>query len=173
MWCHVEQNQDLQNKETQEVKTCDVNLDKIFQIADEVMQTPPNNCLVKAVTPEKREPVVELSSNPCSATLFDSSASTVQANPLCVAPIMMAVSGNVDLVKCMQQEESVVSVPEQMPEDVISEVSFYSADLLKAFSLILSKGENICQERLGHICQAVSEQKPMMCILYLIEISSL
>lgn len=172
MWCQGEHNQDLQNKETQEVKKCDVNLDTIFQIADEVMQTPPNNCLVKAVTPEKRCPVAELSSNPCSATLCDSSASTVQANPLCVTPIIMAVSGNVDLVKCMQQEESMVSVPEQMPEDAISEVR-YSADVLKAFSFILSKGENVCQERLGHICLAISEQKSMMCILYVKEISSL
>uniref|UniRef100_A0A7N6AQU4 HSF-type DNA-binding domain-containing protein n=1 Tax=Anabas testudineus TaxID=64144 RepID=A0A7N6AQU4_ANATE len=94
-----------------------------YQIADEVMQTPSSNCLVKAVTPEKRGPVLELSSNNCSSMLCDSPVSTVKANPLCTTPIIMAVSGNVDLVTCRQQEESVVSVPEQMPEDAISEVT--------------------------------------------------
>lgn len=156
MWCQGEKNQDLQNKGSQEVKKCDINLDMIFQIADEVMQTPSSNCLVKAVTPEKRGPVLELSSNNCSSMLCDSPVSTVKANPLCTTPIIMAVSGNVDLVTCRQQEESVVSVPEQMPEDAISEVSFYSPDLIEAFSLSLTEGKKVCQERRNDGCLAIA-----------------
>lgn len=123
MLCHGDHSEDLKNKEKQEVKKCDMNLDTIFQIADEVMQTPPNNCLVKVVTPEKPGPVLELSSNTCHTMLCDNPASIMKANLLCAGPTIMAVSGNVELVTYGQQEESVVSVPEQMPEDAIFEVS--------------------------------------------------
>ncbi|KAF3706681.1 hypothetical protein EXN66_Car022373 [Channa argus] len=87
------------------------------------MQTPTNNCLVKVVTPERSGSVLEPSSATCKATLCDSPASTMKANPLCATPMVMHVSGNVSPVTCRQQEESVVSVPEQMPEDAISEVT--------------------------------------------------
>lgn len=163
MWCLGEPNQDLQNKDTQEVIQCDVNLDTIFQIADEVMQTPPSNCLVKAVTPEKPSPALELSSNTCNATLCDSPTSTMKANPLCGTPIIVTVAGNVDLVTCRQQEESVISVPEQMPEDAISEVSFYSAGFLKAFSVIFSKGKKVCKK--GWVRSV--EQFPNTSVMYI------
>ncbi|XP_018547121.1 heat shock factor protein 5 isoform X2 [Lates calcarifer] len=94
-----------------------------YQIADEVMQTPPSNSFVKVVTPEKAGPVLELSSNTCNTTLCDNPASTVKGDPLCAGPIIMAVAGNVELVTCGEQEESVVLVPEQMPEDAIFEVT--------------------------------------------------
>ncbi|XP_071317050.1 heat shock factor protein 5 isoform X2 [Trachinotus anak] len=122
MVCHGNQHQDLQNKENQEVKKGDINLDTVFQIADEVMQTPPNSCLVKVVTPEKPGPVLELSSNTCNTTICCNPASVIKANPLCAGPIIMAVSGNVDQV-AFRQQESVVSVPEQMLEDDIFEVT--------------------------------------------------
>ncbi|XP_040907937.1 heat shock factor protein 5 [Toxotes jaculatrix] len=118
MLYHGDRNQDLKNKENQEGKKCDVNLDTIFQIADEVMQTPPHNCPVKAVTPEKPSPVLELSFN---AMLCDNPGSTVKANPVCAGPIIMAMSDSADLGTHGQQEESLVSVPEQMPEDAICE----------------------------------------------------
>eukprot|EP00064_Thunnus_orientalis_P008661 superscaffoldBa00001049_g8684 len=123
--CHGDQNQDLQYKENLEMKKCDVNLDTIFQIADEVMQTP-NNCLVRVVTPEKPGTVSFNTSNTTlqASPQNDSPGSTRKANPLCPGPIIMAVSGNINLVTCEQQEGSVVSVPEQMPEDVILEVLF-------------------------------------------------
>ncbi|XP_035846843.1 heat shock factor protein 5 isoform X2 [Sander lucioperca] len=120
MLCHGDNNQDMKNMEHQEVKKFDINLDTIFQIADEVMQTPPNNNLVRVVTPEKPGPV--LVPFTCNPMMYDKPASTMIANPL-YGPVIMAVSGNADLVKCEQQEESVVSVPEQMPEDAISEVT--------------------------------------------------
>ncbi|KAA8586414.1 hypothetical protein FQN60_000250, partial [Etheostoma spectabile] len=104
------QNLDRKNKEHQEVKKFDINLDTIFQIADEVMQTPPNNNLVRVVTPEKPGPMLVpfTCNNP------------MKANPS-YGPIIMAVSGNANLIKCEPQEVSVVSVPEQMPEDAIFE----------------------------------------------------
>lgn len=145
MFCRGDHNQDLQSQENQEVKKCDINLDAIFQIADEVMQTPANSCLVKVETPEKPGPALAPSSNTRSTALCDSPASTMKANPLCVGPIIMAVSGKADLVSYGQQEESVVSVLEQMPEDDIFEVSLYIVDFLKAFSL---EGRKLCQERL-------------------------
>ncbi|XP_056253727.1 heat shock factor protein 5 [Seriola aureovittata] len=123
MLCHGNQHQDLQNKKNQEVKKEDINLDTVFQIADEVMQTPPNSCLVKVVTPEKPGPALELSSNACNAMMCYNPASMKKANPLCAGPIIMAVSGNVDQVAFRQQEESLVSIPEQMPEDDIFEVT--------------------------------------------------
>ncbi|XP_070772782.1 heat shock factor protein 5 [Enoplosus armatus] len=123
MLCRGDHNQDLQSKENQQVKKCDINLDTIFQIADEVMQTPANSYLVRVATPEKPGPVLVPSSNICHTVLYDNPASTVKANPLCVGPIIMAVSGNADLVTYGQQEESVVSIPEQMPEDAIFEVT--------------------------------------------------
>ena len=121
--CHGDHNQDLQNKENQEVKKPDMNLDTIFQIADEVMQTPPHNCLVKVENPENPDPVSELSSKTCNTTLCENPVSTREAHPVCAGPTIMAVSGNVDLNTLGQQEESVVSVPDQMPEDSIFEVS--------------------------------------------------
>lgn len=118
--CHGDQNQDSQYKENLEVKNCDVNLDTIFQIADEVMQTP-NNCLVRVVTPEKPG-TVSFNNMLQASPQDDNPGSTRKANPLCSRPIIMAVSGNINLVTCEQQEGSVFSVPEQMPEDVILEV---------------------------------------------------
>uniref|UniRef100_A0A3B4YBF0 HSF-type DNA-binding domain-containing protein n=1 Tax=Seriola lalandi dorsalis TaxID=1841481 RepID=A0A3B4YBF0_SERLL len=134
MLCHGNQHQDLQNKKNQEVKKEDINLDTVFQIADEVMQTPPNSCLVKVVTPEKPGPALELSSNACNAMMCYNPASMKKANPLCAGPIIMAVSGNVDQVAFRQQEESLVSIPEQMPEDDIFEVSPHIVDFLNTFS---------------------------------------
>ncbi|XP_044079344.1 heat shock factor protein 5 isoform X1 [Siniperca chuatsi] len=123
MVCRGDHNQDLESKENQEVKKCDINLDTIFQIADEVMQTPANSYLVRVATPEKPSPVLVPSSNTCNTMFCDNPASTTKANPLCVGPIIMAVSGNPNLVTYEQQEESVVFVPEQMPEDAIFEVT--------------------------------------------------
>lgn len=157
MLCHGDNNQDLQNKEIQEVKKCDINLERIFQIADEVMQTPSNSFLVRVTTPEKPGPVSVPSSNTCNAMLYDNPASTVKANPLC-GPIIMAVSDNANLVTCEQKEEYVVSVSEQMPEDAIFEVSLYIADFLKVFTLIISIGKKLCQERLGEVCPAVCKK---------------
>lgn len=138
-----DRNQDAQNTEHQEVKKCDINLDTVFQIADDVMLTSPNSCLVRVMTPEKPGPVLEPTSRTCNTKPCDGPASPMQANPLCAGPIIMAVAGNVRLDTYKQQEESVLSVPEQMPEDAIFEVSLYIVDFLEAFSFIFSKGKKL------------------------------
>lgn len=121
---------DSQHKEYQEEKKCDINVDAIFQIADEVLQTPPSSCVVRVVTPEKPGPVLVPSSVTCM--LSDNPTSAMQGNPLHAG----AESCIVDVVSYKHQEESVLSVPEQMPEDDIFEVSLYIVDCLKAFRYI-------------------------------------
>uniref|UniRef100_A0A3Q3L5D3 HSF-type DNA-binding domain-containing protein n=1 Tax=Mastacembelus armatus TaxID=205130 RepID=A0A3Q3L5D3_9TELE len=158
MFCHGDYNHDLQTKENQEEKKCDVNLDAIFKIADEVMQTPNNNCLVKAVTPEKTGPVLEVPFNTNNAMLCNTPGSTIKANP----------SGSFDVVTQKQQEEYVVSVPEQMPEDAIFEVSFYSVDFLKVFSFIICKDKELHQnEREKRKCNSLAEDLYIVCCCFL------
>ncbi|KAI3373448.1 hypothetical protein L3Q82_022058, partial [Scortum barcoo] len=128
MFCCGDHNQALHNHENQEPKKCDVNLDAIFQIADEVMQTPPSSCLVKVATLEKPGPALALSSSISNSSLCQSPASTVEADPLCVGPIITAVSGKTDGVEYGQEEQSVVSVPEQMPDDDIFEITSDDAE---------------------------------------------
>lgn len=119
--CHGDHHQS-KNKESQEEKKCDINLDVILQIADEVMQTPSTNYLIKVETPEKSPPASQSPSNTCQGS-GDATA------------VILSASNNAHLVKYRQQEDSVISVPEQMPEDAIFEVSFYIFDILKALSL--------------------------------------
>ncbi|XP_047462500.1 heat shock factor protein 5 [Mugil cephalus] len=116
--CHRDHQLNVKNKESHEEKKCDINLDVILQIADEVMQTPPSNYLIKVETPEKSPAALEPPSNTC-----DSSGDTARATPACSTPIILSVSSNAHLVKYRQQDDSVVSVPEQMPEDAIFEVT--------------------------------------------------
>lgn len=118
MWSCREHSQDSQNKENQEV----INLDIIFQIADEVMQTTPSSCLVKAVTPETPTPKLELS--------FNTSNDGACEHPSPVTP----VSHSVGIVTFREQEESVVTIPEYVPEDAISKVSLFSVNFIKEFS---------------------------------------
>ncbi|XP_059207463.1 heat shock factor protein 5 isoform X2 [Centropristis striata] len=105
MLCRLDNNQDIKEEEQQEVKKCDINLDTIFQIADEVMLTQPNNTVVKVETPVKSVPVFGTLSN---AMLCDKPASTLKV----VCPIL--TSSHPDLVTIRQQEES-----EQMHEVTI------------------------------------------------------
>ncbi|XP_034746768.1 heat shock factor protein 5 [Etheostoma cragini] len=137
MLCRGDNNQDIKNMEYQEGKKFDINLDTIFQIADEVMQTPPNNNLVRVVTPEKPGPM--LVPFTCNNTMYDKPANTMKANPS-YGPIIMAVSGNANLIKCEQQEVSVVSVPEQMPEDALFEVTVDDAKDPQVLSVEVSEG---------------------------------
>ncbi|KAM8898050.1 uncharacterized protein AB9W97_009148 [Spinachia spinachia] len=103
-------NLESKNKEHQEVKKCDINLDTIFQIADEVMQTRPNS-LIRVVTPDKPGPLsVPLSgNNPAGAT---------KASHVSYGPIITSVIGSGDLFAL-----SVNSQPEQMLKDAILEAS--------------------------------------------------
>lgn len=149
--CYGNQHQDSQNKANQEVKRADINLDTVFQIADEVMQTPPNSYLVKVSTPERPGPVSELSSNTPNPTMCYSPASVVKTNP-CAGPIIMSVTSNVIRDAFRQEEESVVSVPEQMPEDDIFEVSLTTGDFLNVFTLISFEGKRLCPGRSAEAC---------------------
>lgn len=98
------------------MKKCDINLDTIFQIADEVMQTQPNSSLIRAVTPDMRGPL----SVPLSAH-NNNPANTTKANYFS--------SGNITTSKIdsaylfAQRELSVNSQPEEMLKDAILEVS--------------------------------------------------
>ncbi|XP_075957473.1 heat shock factor protein 5 [Anarhichas minor] len=111
---HVDRNQDSKNKE----QNCDISLDTIFQIADEVMQTPANSSLVRVVAPVKPGPVSLpfpiKTNNPVSAR---------KAKHLSSGPIVVSVRGRADLLAFKQQEGSVISPPEQMPEDAIVNVT--------------------------------------------------
>lgn len=141
VFCHGDHNQHPQEKEDQEVKKYDINLDTVFQIADEVMQTSPSSCLVRIVTPEKPGHVLVPSSNTCNTMLSDS-PEPMQANPVCHGTILKAETDKADLATYKQQEESVLSVPEQMPEDAICEVSLYIVDLLRHLALSYLKVRN-------------------------------
>lgn len=110
---------DLQNKNKHDINKSDINLDTVFQIADEVMQTPPNNNLTKIVTPEKQS----FRGAPSYSTQGDIFRNTPQNITFCFEPITVTATGNDNAVTCLEPEVSVLSVPEQMPEDAISEVA--------------------------------------------------
>ncbi|KAL6099107.1 uncharacterized protein ACO6RY_18096 [Pungitius sinensis] len=101
-------NLDSKNKEHQEVKKCNINMDSIFQIADEMMQTRPNSSLIRVVTPDKPGAL----SVPLSAS----------NNNIIIA----SVTGSADLFA--QQELSGNTQPEQKLKDAILEVTKVTID---------------------------------------------
>ena len=117
------QNQDWQSGETQEAKKNDVNLDRVFQIVDE-LQASPKIHMVKLETPEKQsqppsssgeQPVISI--HGCVPSHFDASLSpssmavVMEANSVTPhGPIIIAVSGNVP--------QGTVSDPTCEPEDM-------------------------------------------------------
>lgn len=130
-----ENNQGSQKNENQEAKNCEVNLEAVFQMADEVMLTPPNTCLVKVEPQEELVPALESSANTGDASVCDSGGGgggdTVRSNPISAGYTIVAVSSSDAVVAYKEQQECVVSVPEQMPEDVIVEVSLCSEEFLQ------------------------------------------
>lgn len=46
----MESDQESQHIENQEVKSCDLKLDTVYKVADEVLPTPPDGCLVTVVS---------------------------------------------------------------------------------------------------------------------------
>ncbi|XP_062341567.1 heat shock factor protein 5 isoform X3 [Osmerus eperlanus] len=117
------QNQDWQSGENQDTKKNDVNLDRVFQIVDE-LQASPKIHMVKVETPEKQsqppsssedQPVSSIHS--CVSSHVDTSLSSssmpvvIKANSVTPhGPIIIAVSGNVP--------QGTVSGPAGEPEDV-------------------------------------------------------
>lgn len=95
--------------ESQEVKKPKVNLDVVFQIADEVMQTSQRACLVKVETTEQSASVPKPSSDQNDDIMCDNNSST-------------------SLVR--NEEELVVSVPKQMAKNAVYQVSLYTKDIL-------------------------------------------
>lgn len=93
-----------------------VNLDTVFQIADEVMQPPTTVCVVKVTTPERPRPVSASPPHTCSPSV------TKETSPP-VGPVITAVSGSADHFEFTPPEISLVLVPEQLPEDAISQQS--------------------------------------------------
>ncbi|XP_041657925.1 heat shock factor protein 5 isoform X2 [Cheilinus undulatus] len=114
MFCAGDNNLNLQNMQNHEMNKNEVNLDRIFQIADEVMQTTPDRLLIKVKTPEKPSPV---SMPPPSAIPISFSK-----EPISDGQIIKAVSSMANPAKMEPQEEFGISIPVQLPEDAISEV---------------------------------------------------
>lgn len=48
--CHMEYDQESQHRQNQELKSCDLKLDTVYKVADEVLPTPPDGCQVTAVS---------------------------------------------------------------------------------------------------------------------------
>ncbi|XP_033955537.1 heat shock factor protein 5 [Pseudochaenichthys georgianus] len=120
MFPYSDPHQDSKTKEHHELNKCDINLDTIFQIADEVMQTPPSRAgLVRVVIPEKPGPVLVPVSN--TSMMSDNLTRPMKACPLSPGPVIMAVSAQSALIHYNQDEKSVISVPEKMPESDIFE----------------------------------------------------
>ncbi|XP_041864466.1 heat shock factor protein 5 [Melanotaenia boesemani] len=120
-----EDNQELQREENQEGKKRDINLDAIFQIADEVMQTSSNTCLVKVETPEKKVPVFGIASNSSNAAVFENSGRNTK-------PVQVLSSCPVTTQS--QEVESVTSelyevTTDQVNDEIISvEISYNGSD---------------------------------------------
>ncbi|KAM4547565.1 heat shock factor protein 5 [Fundulus diaphanus] len=108
-------NDSLHSAKSQGVRTANVNLDVVFQIADEVMRTSRGACLVKVETTEKPVSVPKPSSDPSDAISCDN-------------------NGSAPVVAYKKEEELVVSVPEQIAEDAI-----YKASGLRAGGSALSQ----------------------------------
>nr|XP_019941613.1 PREDICTED: uncharacterized protein LOC109628735 [Paralichthys olivaceus] len=100
-----------------------------FQVADKVMQAPPS----RVVSSEKPVHVSELSPSTSYSILSSSSASTMTANP---QTIIKDKNGST----YSEREESVVSVTEHMPEDVINAVTIVDA---KGNEFVVVKVEDI------------------------------
>lgn len=130
--CHMDYNQDPQHKEYQEVKRCDFNLDTIFKIADEVLPTPASGCLVTVVSPEKPGLGRVTSSITCNTMLADNPKMAMQDSPLHAG----TRSGLIDVVRFKQEEDAMLSLSDQIPDDAIFEVIFHAVDLLNALICI-------------------------------------
>ncbi|KAL3042384.1 hypothetical protein OYC64_020349 [Pagothenia borchgrevinki] len=115
MFPYSDPHQESKTKGHHELNKCDINLDTIFQIVDEVMQTPPSRAgLVRVVTPEKLGPVLVPVSN--TSMMSDNLTSPMKASPLSPGPIIMAVSAKSGPIHYKQDEKSVISVTEKMPD---------------------------------------------------------
>ncbi|XP_024860911.1 heat shock factor protein 5 [Kryptolebias marmoratus] len=100
-----------QGTEIQEAKKSDLNLDAIFQIADEMMQASSGGQMVKVQTPN--DPVNATKPSPAAR---ENSTGTAAANAM---PVVVAVS----CIHAYTDQESVTLVPKQMPEDAMFEAS--------------------------------------------------
>ncbi|CAJ1064426.1 heat shock factor protein 5 [Xyrichtys novacula] len=129
-----EHSHDQQNEDNQEMKRCSVNLDRVFQIADEVMQPPPSRCVVEVKTPER-----PLSESPVTPH----TRSTLQGCPLSVGSIITVVRGNADDLEDAPTDLSVVLVPEQLPEDAICVVICDDTETSKRIAV---EGSNILKD---------------------------
>lgn len=117
--CHMDFNQEQQHKDCQEVRRHDFTMDTVFKIADEVLPNPTSGCLVTVVSPEKTALSIVASSITCNKMLSD--------NPKMAMPdnLMHAESrASLDVLRFKQDEDSVLSLSDQMPHDAIFEVIF-------------------------------------------------
>lgn len=115
------------------MKRCDFNLDTIFKIADEVLPTPTSGCLVTVVSPEKPGLGRVTPSITCNMMLGDNPKMAMQDSPLHAGTRPSLI----DVVRFKQEDDAMLSLSDQIPDDAIFEVIFHAVDLLNALNMYL------------------------------------
>lgn len=119
--CHMDYNNEPP-KEYQDVKRCDLNMDAIFKLADEVLPTTTSSCLVTVVSQEQPAlGIVAPSSVTCNTMLSDTPELAQQDIPLQAD----SRSSLADVLKFRQDEDSLLSLSDQIKDYSIFEVIFF------------------------------------------------
>lgn len=113
--CHIIHN-DQQPREYQGVKRCDLNMDAIFKLADEVLPTTTSSCLVTVVSPEKPALGIVASSITYNTMLSDTPKMAAHDSSLEAESLD-------DVFK--QDEDSLLSLSDQIKDYSIFEVIFF------------------------------------------------
>lgn len=116
--CHMDNEQ--QPKEYQDVKRCDFDLDAIFKIADEVLPTSTSGCLVTVVSPEKPALGIVASSITCNTMLSDTPKMAKHSLPVHAGSRLSFA----DVLRFKQDEDSVLSLSDEIPDYAFFEVIF-------------------------------------------------
>lgn len=117
---HMDCNKEQQPKEYQDVKRCDFDLDAIFKIADEVLPTSTSGCLVTVVSPEKPALGLVASSITCNTMLSDTPKMAKHNLPMHAG----SRSSLADVLRFKQDEDSVLSLSDEIPDYAIFEVLY-------------------------------------------------
>lgn len=117
--CHMDYNE--QPKEYQDVKRCDLNMDAVFKLADEVLPTTTSSCLVTVVSPEQPALGIVASSVTCNTMLSDTPKMAKQD----LALQAESRSSLADVLKFKQDEDSLLSLSDQIKDYSIFEVIFF------------------------------------------------
>lgn len=122
--CHMDYNNE-QPKEYQDVKICDLNMDAVFKLADEVLPTTTSSCQVTVVSPEKPALGMVASSITCNTMLSETPKMAQQDTPL-QAERSCSLD---DMLEFKQDEDSLLSLSDQIKDYSIFEVTFFCFDI--------------------------------------------